>query len=229
MTYDKEQTLPENAFEREGYEFIGWSSKKDGTSPEYDNKDTINNLTTENNGIVTIYALWKKTIIITYNANGGTSAPVNQEGVMYNSQTSATIKLTEDIPLKEGNSFLGWTDEQNSSNVKYQPGGAYEFSGDTTLYAIWGTIKYTLTINPNGGTYNGETENTTVTQDYNTTYTVSDPTPPPGYKVTFDGNGGTPASSSLTSKKTFDKWTLSGEGILSGTKYTFCAENVYFD
>lgn len=35
---------------------------------------------------------------------------------------------------------------------------------------------YTLTINPNGGSYNGSTSNTTVTQAFNTTYTLKYPT-----------------------------------------------------
>lgn len=35
--------------------------------------------------------------------------------------------------------------------------------------------KYTLTVNPNGGSYNGSTSNTTVTQAFNTTYTLKYP------------------------------------------------------
>ena len=41
--------------------------------------------------------------------------------------------------------------------------------GTVYLYAKWSINSYTLTINPNGGSFNSTTSNTTVTQNYNTT------------------------------------------------------------
>ncbi len=86
------------------------------------------------------------------------------------------------------------------------------------------TIKedeYTLTIAPNGGTWNNSTENSTIKQTSGTTKTIANPIPPSGGNtVYFDGNGGS-TPSSITATKRFSYWTNSGAGSLSGTTYTF--------
>ena len=80
-----------------------------------------------------------------------------------------------------------------------------------TLYAQWKVNSYNLTINPNGGTWNNTTSNSTVPGNYGTTKKIANPTAPAGYKVTFNGNGGsTPAEQ--TSTKSFSGWTKSGSG-----------------
>ena len=223
MTYDEPQTLPDNAFERDGYEFIGWGVNKDATSPEYDNKDTINNLTSKNNETVTIYALWKKTITITYNANGGEGVPATQTGTLYNSQATANIKISSTIPTKEGFTFNGWTDDPDSSEVKYVAEGTYGFSDSTVLYAVWGTNSYTLTVNPNGGTWRGTEENSNLEGKYQETINIEQPTPPAGYTVTFNGNGGEVETTTVTASKKFVEWTEEGPGAINGSLYTFGA------
>ena len=86
------------------------------------------------------------------------------------------------------------------------------------------TNEYTLTVNPNGGTWNGTTGISTFTQNPNSTKVIANPTAPAGYKVTFNGNGGnTPTAQ--TSTKTFINWTNSGAGKLNGTTYTFGTGN----
>lgn len=57
--------------------------------------------------------------------------------------------------------------------------GAYRktFDAANEVLGIYMRYKsYTLTINPNGGSYGGKTSNTTVTQKFNTTYTMGYPT-----------------------------------------------------
>lgn len=63
MTYDVAESLEQNRFTRTGYSFAGWSTTKGKTS-EYPDKVSVKNLTAENNGNVTLYAVWtkKKTI-----------------------------------------------------------------------------------------------------------------------------------------------------------------------
>ena len=85
--------------------------------------------------------------------------------------------------------------------------------------------EFTVTVNPNGGKWNNSASSQSFTQLINTTKTIAKPTVPSGYKVTFNGNGGTAESTSLTSTKSFSKWTLSGGGSLSGTTYTFGSSN----
>lgn len=57
--------------------------------------------------------------------------------------------------------------------------GAYRKTFDTANEVMEIRMKYksfNLTINPNGGSYNGTTSNTTITQAFNTTYTLGYPT-----------------------------------------------------
>ena len=223
MTYGTPKNLTSNVFSKTGYTFMGWGISASDALADYSNGQSVNNLTTTNGGIVNLYAIWRKEIKITYSANGGMGEPGSQTGYAYNSDTSTNIILSSTIPTRTGYTFKGWSTSPTATTVTYQPNTLYSFSESTILYAVWDANSYTLTINPNGGTYNGKTENTTVTQDYGTRYTVANPTPPSGYKVTFNGNNGTPETSSLTSTKSFSSWSKSGSGSLSGTTYTFGA------
>ena len=223
MTYGTPKNLTSNVFSKTGYTFMGWGISASDALADYSNGQSVNNLTTTNGGIVNLYAIWRKEIKITYSANGGMGEPGSQTGYAYNSDTSTNIILSSTKPTRTGYTFKGWSTSPTATTVTYQPNTLYSFSESTILYAVWDANSYTLTINPNGGTYNGKTENTTVTQDYGTIYTVANPTPPSGYKVTFNGNNGTPETSSLTSTKSFSSWSKSGSGSLSGTTYTFGA------
>lgn len=75
-------------------------------------------------------------------------------------------------------------------------------SGTKSLDAV--TWRYTLTIDPNTGSWNGTTNNSTVTQDYGTTKTIDNPTK--------EGHS-------------FTGWSKSGSGSLSGATYTYGAGN----
>lgn len=60
MTYDVENTLPENKFvnSADGYVFLGWATSPTGDVAHRDGAK-IKNLTTTNNDTVTLYAKWK--------------------------------------------------------------------------------------------------------------------------------------------------------------------------
>ena len=58
MTYDDAAAnLTANAFVRTGYNFAGWSTTPNGKC-EYPDKASVKNLTAENGGTVTLYAIW---------------------------------------------------------------------------------------------------------------------------------------------------------------------------
>ena len=59
FTYDVPQQLTPNAFTRSGYTFIGWSNSSSG-NVVYTNRQLVNNLTTNNNSTVNIYAIWEE-------------------------------------------------------------------------------------------------------------------------------------------------------------------------
>ena len=106
---------------------------------------------------------------------------------------------------------------------------------DDTNKNIWtiniNTSGIILEIDPNGGTYEGSNDIITVSKkasgeyyEYGDNYSLSDTIVPPiGCTISFNSNSGTSVDS-ITTRKTFTGWTLSGEGTLFGnvnTGYTY--------
>ena len=60
VRYSELFTLPDGTeFTRENYKFIGWNTKADGSGNGYSAGESVNRLTTERNGHVTLYAIWE--------------------------------------------------------------------------------------------------------------------------------------------------------------------------
>ena len=49
-----------NTYSREGYDFVGWNTKSDGSGTAYSDGAEIENLTDETDGVVVLYAQWRK-------------------------------------------------------------------------------------------------------------------------------------------------------------------------
>ncbi|MBQ2941320.1 MAG: InlB B-repeat-containing protein [Clostridia bacterium] len=60
-TYNVSAKLSANGFSRTNYTFLGWSTSASATTPTYTNQQYVSNLTSANNGNVTLYAVWVKT------------------------------------------------------------------------------------------------------------------------------------------------------------------------
>lgn len=58
-SYGTSYQLTANEYKRAGYEFTSWNTKADGSGTTYADKASVKNLTTIQNGIVTLYAQWK--------------------------------------------------------------------------------------------------------------------------------------------------------------------------
>lgn len=77
---------------------------------------------------------------ITYNANGGTGAPVVQKITDESGASSTTVTLSSTKPTKTGYNFLGWSTASNATTAQYQAGGSLvlqESNPNITLYAVW--------------------------------------------------------------------------------------------
>ena len=59
MTYDTQTTLNTNTFVNNGKRFGGWNTSPNATGTTYTNNQNVLNLTTENNGVVNLYARWQ--------------------------------------------------------------------------------------------------------------------------------------------------------------------------
>lgn len=124
-----------------GYTFAGWTTTKNATEATY----SAGSLYAKSNiGNITLYAVWKKDITLSYNINGGNGdTPSPQTVTIYNKTTSTTFKNIDSGKniSKPGHSFGGWSTTQNGSAV-----ASYTFSNDITLWAIWDMGYYTVTL-----------------------------------------------------------------------------------
>ena len=154
---------------KEGYNFLGWNTSKDGKG------ETITKIDKTSTNDITVYAIWEKIVVISniiYNLNGGTF--VESVKTTYEEGTNYTLPT----PTKEGYKFIGWYTNSNFEGNKVEEITEYT-KGDQTFYACFELDKevYTITYNLNGGTfakevlYNTRTEMTNdFINDYNAYY-----------------------------------------------------------
>lgn len=83
---------------------------------------------------------------ITYNANGGTKPPAAQAKAV-----GRAIALSGSAPTRTGYRFLGWGLSASAAQAAYQPGDTYRQDANLTLYAVWESLRYTITYDANGG------------------------------------------------------------------------------
>ena len=108
-TYDVEQKLTKNNFIRAGYEFVGWSTSKDG-DVIYPDEQTVLNLTATSNGTVTLYAKWKQ---VSSNSTQSDTDDVNGENSITQTETSEKQEMNvgEDALDSESGDSSGNTDK----------------------------------------------------------------------------------------------------------------------
>lgn len=137
--------LTANTYTKEGYTFVGWNTKADGSGQSYKDQESIRALADKDNATVTLYAIWKEnktdpdkpdkpdtpgTYTITYELTGGTNHADNPS--TYTSEND-TIELK--AATRKGYIFLGWfLDDQYTKQIDEIPKGSV---GDVTLYAKW--------------------------------------------------------------------------------------------
>lgn len=83
---------------------------------------------------------------VSYNANGGSGAPINQSKFYGVNLTLSTAK-----PTRTGYTFAGWATSASGS-VVYSAGSVYTANAGVTLYAVWTANKYSVKYDANGGT-----------------------------------------------------------------------------
>ncbi len=158
---------------RNGYSFKGWSTTStDETSVIIGSYTPLEN--------ITLYAIWEpETYTVTYNANGGTSAPDDQTKT-YN----VALTLSTDTPSREDASagsytvtlyanggsvsqstltaertmrysFNSWNTAENGSGTSFAPGASYSANTSLTLYAQWSSSIVTGTVELPTPTRNG--------------------------------------------------------------------------
>lgn len=138
---------------------------------------------------------------------------------------------------RTGYRFMGWNTKPDGSGTFYEDGAEifnltdenYDKdarTGIVTLYAQWERVESNLVFDANGGIYSGENP---VRREYLTKYFIEETyswiTPPVGYTVSFQTNGGGTLSP-VTGTQSFVRWDLKVpiHGSLNNGIYRFLGE-----
>ena len=132
-TKGKELVLSTTVPTKEGYKFVNWNTKKDGTGTSY---NAGSKYTTETS--VTLYAQYEKELneeetkyTITFYTNDGTT----EKSTKVVNKGDKVVKPED--PTREGYTFDGWYDKKEN-------GKEYDFTkevtSDISLYAYWSKI-----------------------------------------------------------------------------------------
>lgn len=150
-TNDVFASLPTNVFTRTGYTFVGWSLSPLGTV-NYTNGESVINLSTLNDGVVKLYAVWKPNkYSILFHPNGGIGE-MNPQVLKYDENANIFANNFE----KSGYDFLGWSDRPDGEVVYVNESSISNLieidCGVINLYAVWqeGSILLPI-ITPNNG------------------------------------------------------------------------------
>ena len=127
MVYDQPQRLFANGFSREGHDFVGWNTKADGSGKAYADEQSVENLTTENGGTVTLYAQWK----------------IRQHTIRFVNEDGAELQSGQ-VAYGQTPEYKGETPTK-AATAQY----TYEFRGWTPeVVAVTGDATYTATYTP---------------------------------------------------------------------------------
>lgn len=97
---------------------------------------------------------------VKYDANAGTGDVPKDDGRYYPSVNQNGTDINTDKVItasgvslsKTGYTFTGWSTDPDATTADYQPGDVFKTGSvakDTTLYAVWKPIKYTVTYHQN--------------------------------------------------------------------------------
>ena len=132
--------LRENSYTCTGYIFTGWNTKADGSGKSFSDKQKVMNLTTENDGIVKLYAQWVKAeSSLLLDAAGGTynGQPVYEQkqkyGTSYKVESGLIVPpagYTVSFQTNGGAAVASITTTKSFTHWEIQTGFAGEFKDD---------------------------------------------------------------------------------------------------
>ncbi len=140
--------LSGNMFEKTGHTFIGWALS-DGGEVVYGDSAAVSDLCSDNNGNVTLYAVWEQTVtVITFAPDGGTEVNSSVSVVYGDSLTSDGLV----VPFRAGYIFAGYyTQPDGAGDMIFDESVNVAFAeiwdrnvGTLTLYPKWIPFTYTV-------------------------------------------------------------------------------------
>ena len=198
MTYDQAASLTANGYTKTGYTFAGWNTQYDGGGTAYIDSETVSNLTSEEGGMVTLFAQWRANhYTIRFDGNTADGGSTLDQPMTYDQAAS----LTTNGYTKTGYTFMDWNTQPNGGGTAYTDGETVSnltsVDGETvTLFAQWRANHYTIKFDGNTAD-GGSTTDQPMTYDQAASLTIN------GYTKTG---------------YTFTSWNTQADG--GGTAYT---------
>lgn len=132
-------------FYKDGCSFGGWNTAADGGGTSYSPGATFN---ISNN--TTLYAVWSPiTVTLTYDGNGADGGAVPASAANYTYSYPVIVLDNMGGFTLTGHTFSGWNTAADKSGTSYNPTYTFNITDNTTLYAVWTPISYTLTYDGN--------------------------------------------------------------------------------
>lgn len=237
-----------------GYDYSKLSVSANGYELGRENIKTENGVTTISfrlvyvtaNTRITVSGIERKTITVTYNENAldhVSNLPAPQTANYYINVDGNNTKFTDQVPVRNGYTFLGWSTDGSVTAKEFKnatagpmtdanakkyfkidtiktPGVEIPFTADTTVYAIWEAKALTTELLISDEYVNeGDGTSTHSTLDY--AYE--------GERIYLTGKLSAPAQGTMTFYKRLTKpgtiwvaaedWTLIGTATVNGSQY----------
>ena len=142
MEYDKAGNLTRNGYSRAGYTWLGWSSSSDSNGTMYSDEQNVVNLTSEDGGTVTLYAVWKINHYTVTFIDGKTGDAIGRQEIDYGGNA-----VMPSAPSHTGYKPNGWN--SNGKNI----------TKDATITLSYQPISYQIAFDKNSGEANGTMPN----------------------------------------------------------------------
>ncbi|MDZ7792205.1 MAG: InlB B-repeat-containing protein [Spirochaetia bacterium] len=139
---------------RDGFNYVGWTTVPESSSPEFNPAEEI-----VLSGDLTLYPCWSEgSYNVVYDGNDGeyvgtaTDVPASSTEE-YNSEITVA---SQGSMARPGYTFAGWNTKEDGTGDHYDPedsqGNAFTIPAqNTTLYAQWTPIEYSIAYELNGG------------------------------------------------------------------------------
>ena len=140
LKYTSSYKLKANKFTKNGCEFTGWNTAKDGSGTSFADEAKVKKLICKNKGIVTLYAQWDVgTYNIAFDGNGATKGAMDK---IRRIPFDETFFLPINEFTRDGYAFMGWNTAKDGSGTFYQDqqivsGIGKSAKSTITLFAIW--------------------------------------------------------------------------------------------
>lgn len=124
-----------------GYDFIGWTTRPDGTGTVFQEDDIF-----IIQASTVLYAKWAEQLTVTYSANDAESGDAPEDSNTYNPGDEIIVLGNTGDLTRTGYTFRSWNTAADGSGVTYLAGSRLTLTDSITLYANWDLAIYSSEV-----------------------------------------------------------------------------------